>query len=139
LQAVVAYYRSVPENPPAILAVEPDSAACVTTSLNAGQLTPVPTGNTNMAGLNCGTPSYIAWPYLRNGVDASISISDESAAEMSDKLGDLGVSSGPCGSSSLAGLYAYHGIDGGAHRSCLGLTPESTVILLNTEGAQGSR
>lgn len=139
LQAVVAYYRSVPENPPAILAVEPETAACVTTSLNAGQLTTVSTGNTNMAGLNCGTPSHIAWPYLRKGVDASISISDKSAAEMSDKLGTLGVSSGPCGSSSLAGLNAFLAVDDGAHRDCLSLTPDSTVILLNTEGAQGPR
>lgn len=138
LQAVVAYYRSVPDNPPAILAVEPDTANCVTTSLHAGQLTAVDTGETNMAGLNCGTPSHIAWPFLRNGVDASITISDEAAASMSAKLGTLGVSSGPCGSSSLAGFEEFLRIDDGEHRQCLGLTPDSTVVLLNTEGAHGT-
>ena len=29
-----------------------------------------------MAGLNCGTPSLLAWPYLRDGLDAAVAVTD---------------------------------------------------------------
>ncbi|MQA17526.1 MAG: pyridoxal-phosphate dependent enzyme, partial [Pseudonocardiaceae bacterium] len=68
-QAAVAHYRGThAKTAPALLAVEPAVAACVLASLARGRLTSVPTGATVMAGLNCGTPSGVAWPYLRDGV-----------------------------------------------------------------------
>ncbi|MPZ12773.1 MAG: pyridoxal-phosphate dependent enzyme, partial [Kiloniellaceae bacterium] len=64
-QAAVAHYRGThAKTAPALLAVEPAVAACVLASLARGRLTSVPTGATVMAGLNCGTPSGVAWPYL---------------------------------------------------------------------------
>jgi diaminopropionate ammonia-lyase len=135
LQAAVTFHRSVRDRPAAVLAVEPDSAACVNASLRRGEPVSVETGYTSMAGLNCGTPSTIAWPYLQQGVDAAVSVTEEQAAVAVHDLVHEGVPAGPCGAATLAALRAaLHGRDGDRHREQLGLTPASTVVLLNTEG-----
>ncbi|GLY47122.1 diaminopropionate ammonia-lyase [Lentzea sp. NBRC 102530] len=122
-QAVITHYRSRETNT-RLLAVEPDTAACVLTSLRAGELTTVPTGTTIMAGLNCGTPSTTSWPYLSNGLDGAVAISDEQCAEAMRDLHALDVHSGPCGAASLAGLRTA--------RADLGEL--GTVVLISTEG-----
>ncbi|HWL96914.1 MAG TPA: diaminopropionate ammonia-lyase [Nocardioidaceae bacterium] len=135
-QAAVTFHRSSRHQPAALLAVEPDSAACVTASLQRGEPVSVETGNTSMAGLNCGTPSSIAWPYLQQGIDAAVSVTDDQAAVAAHDLARGGVVAGPCGAATLAALRtALLGRDGDLHREQLGLTPDSTVVLLSTEGA----
>ncbi|MFD5074876.1 diaminopropionate ammonia-lyase [Streptomyces sp. NPDC058371] len=137
-QAVVTHYRSRPaeRRAPALLAVEPDTAACVTESLLRGERVSVTTGGTAMAGLNCGTPSSIAWPRLRDGLDAAVSVTDADAFRAAGDLAALGLSSGPCGAASLAGTRAaLTGDDATERRTALGIGPASTVVLLNTEGA----
>ena len=67
--AVVANYRRDGHRP-AVLVAEPETAASVTAALGAGQVVSVPTGQTIMTGLNCGTVSEVAWPVLRDGLDA---------------------------------------------------------------------
>ncbi|MDX6363185.1 MAG: diaminopropionate ammonia-lyase [Streptomyces sp.] len=137
-QAVVTHYRSRPaqRRAPALLAVEPGAAACVTQSLLRGERVSVTTGGTAMAGLNCGTPSSIAWPRLRDGLDAAVSVTDAAAFRAAGDLAALGVSAGPCGAASLAGARAaLTGHDATERRTALGIGPASTVVLLNTEGA----
>ena len=56
--------------------MEPQAAACVLESLVRGEPVSVTTGETIMAGLNCGTPSSIAWPCLQDGLDAAVAIRD---------------------------------------------------------------
>lgn len=129
-QAVVTHYRSQPGRPPVLLSVEPLTAACVLESLTADKLLSITTGQTVMAGLNCGTPSSLAWPVLRNGLDASVAIPDAASTQAAADLAALGVSSGPCGAASLAGVRAVL-----TDRGALGLDANSTVVLLNTEGA----
>ncbi|MFD4669155.1 pyridoxal-phosphate dependent enzyme [Lentzea sp. NPDC058450] len=121
-QAVITHYRSYSGT--RLLAVEPDTAACVLQSLQAGELTTVPTGDTIMAGLNCGTPSATSWPYLSNGLDGAVAISDDDCTKAVEDLHALGVHSGPCGAASLAGLRAV--------RADLG--DLDTVVLISTEG-----
>ncbi|MEU8877544.1 diaminopropionate ammonia-lyase [Streptomyces javensis] len=135
--AVVTHYRSRPAGPPtALLSVEPTAAPCVIESLICGEPVSVTTGETIMAGLNCGTPSSIAWPHLRDGLDAAIAIPDAASARAVGDLARLGISSGPCGAASLAGLRAALIGDGAdERRAALGLGPASTVVLLSTEGA----
>ncbi|TDC14285.1 pyridoxal-phosphate dependent enzyme [Kribbella albertanoniae] len=125
-QAAVTHFRS--EAPaPMILGVEPAAASCVTTSLLAGNLLSIPTSKTVMAGLNCGTPSTLAWPVLSAGLDHAITVDDDAALQASADLGAAGISSGPSGAAALAGIRAA--------RPRLPLAPDSTVILISTEAA----
>ncbi|MGW2741365.1 diaminopropionate ammonia-lyase [Streptomyces sp. NPDC001450] len=135
-QAVVTHYRSRPsERASALLSVEPEAAPCILESLALDAPVSVTTGDTTMAGLNCGTPSSIAWPYLRGGLDAAVAVADADSARAAGDLAALGISSGPCGAASLAGLRAaLTGVDAEARRAALGLGPSSVVVLLSTEG-----
>jgi diaminopropionate ammonia-lyase len=135
-QAVITHYRSrTTDHPAAVLSVEPDAAACVLASLVAGRPLSISTGATNMAGLNCGTPSSLAWPFLRDGLDAAVAVSDNAAARAVADLGDLGVSSGPSGAAALAGARAaLTGPGSDTHRAGLGIGAGSVVVLLSTEG-----
>lgn len=130
-QSVVAHYRST-EHTPTLLSAEPDSASSLTTSLNAGRITPVTTADTVMTGLNCGTVSEIAWPILRAGLDASVTVSDTQAIEAVRELDRLGVDSGPCGASTLAAAHAV--LTNPERRAALDITEDSVVVLLSTEG-----
>ena len=138
-QAVVTHYRSgAPGRPgPAVLSVEPGSAACVLASLRAGAPQSVTTAATVMAGLNCGTVSSLAWPVLVAGLDAAVAVTDPSAERAAVDLARLGVQSGPSGAAALAGVRAaLDGPPGRARRTDLAVTPSSVLVLLSTEGTQ---
>lgn len=132
-QAVVAHYRRPGKPRPALLSVEPDTAACVLNSLAAGAPVTVPTAATAMTGLNCGTVSAAAWPLLRDGCDAAISVSDAAALQAVADLRRFGVSSGPSGAAALAGVRAA--LAKPDRRAALGIDAGSTIVLLNTEAA----
>jgi diaminopropionate ammonia-lyase len=84
-----------------------------------------------MAGLNCGSVSTIAWPAIRQGLDAGVGVTDVQAREEMQRLGGLGVNAGPCGAASLAGVrIALADAD---RRAALGVTGGSVVVLLSTE------
>jgi diaminopropionate ammonia-lyase len=70
--------------------VEPDVADCIRASLAAGALTTVSTGQTSMAGLNCGTPAYLAWPDLQRGLVGAVIVNDEAAAQAVAELAPSG-------------------------------------------------
>ncbi|MFL6087172.1 MAG: pyridoxal-phosphate dependent enzyme [Mycobacterium sp.] len=131
--AAVLFSRSRPDC--RVVAVEPRVAACVRASLAAGALTTVPTGDTSMAGLNCGTPSYLAWPDLERGLAGAVVVDEAAAADAIADLTALGVDSGPCGAASLAALRV---LAAEPARSRLGLGPDSSVVLLNTEGSNAA-
>ena len=150
-QAAVAHYRgkvraegwlgrgqnSAPKQPSsvtAVLSVEPDSAACLLASLRAGRPTTVPTANTIMAGLNCGTISSIAWPYFSAGLDAAVAVTDNAARRAAADLAAAGISSGPSGAASLAGARAaLTGPGSAGRRASLAVDPASVIVLLSTE------
>ena len=136
-QAAVTHYRSrTGGSAPALLSVEPASAAGVLASLAQGELVSVPTDATIMAGLNCGTPSMLAWPYLREGLDAALAMTDADSIAAAHELAGHGIPAGPCGAASLAGaLAALTGAGAGARRAALAIGPDTTVVLLSTEGA----
>jgi diaminopropionate ammonia-lyase len=133
--AVVRHYRRPGGAHPRVLAVEPDSAACALASLAAGRLTTVATEATVMAGLNCGTMSSSAWPVLRDGCDAAVAVSDEDALRAVADLDRLGLSSGPSGACTLAGLRAC--LTDPTRRAALNLGADAVVVLLSTEGNAG--
>ncbi len=131
-EAVVRHYRE-PNGPrPKVLSVEPDTAACVLASLHEQRPMTVPTADTVMAGLNCGTISGSAWPVLRDGLDAAVAVTDADALRAVDDLDALGVSSGPCGAATLAGVRAV--LTDPQRRAALDLEQNAVVVLLSTEG-----
>lgn len=131
-QAVVTHYRRAGATHTAVLSVEPDTAACVITSLTEGRPASSPTGATVMAGLNCGTISSLAWPVLRDGLDAAVTVTDDEALQASNDLAAQGVSSGACGAATLAGARAA--LRDPVRRAYLGGTADAVIVLLSTEG-----
>jgi diaminopropionate ammonia-lyase len=144
-QAAVAHYRrsGLPRGErPLLLSVEPDTAACVLRSLADGGLASVPTAATVMNGLNCGTPSSIAWPYLRDGLDAAIAVTDADAREAVAALSSAGVTAGPSGAAGFAGLRAaLTGAGASSRRRDLGLDDGGppVIVCLSTEGPLEAR
>lgn len=140
LQAALSYYRSSSAVAgTAVVSVEPDCAACVLASLPEGEPVTVETGQTIMAGLNCGSPSSLAWPYMLHGLDGAVAVTDDDDARAAADLARLGVDAGPCGASGLAGLRAVLTGEGAAERrDHLGITSDSVVIMLVTEGAKAN-
>ena len=136
-QAGVAHYRSRPRSgATALLTVEPGSAACVLASLVRGEPGTIATGETIMSGLNCGTPSMLAWPYLRDGLDAAVAVANGEAALAARDLAGYGIPAGPCGGAALAGVRAALTGEGAqARRAALAVDPDATVVLLSTEGS----
>ena len=137
LQAALAYYRADDRAVgTAVVSVEPDTAACMLASLRAGEPLTVETGTTVMAGLNCGTPSSLAWPYVVDGLDAAVAVSDGDDARAAADLRRMGIPAGPCGAAGLAGLRAaLAGPDAEVRRAHLGIGSASVVVMLITEGA----
>jgi diaminopropionate ammonia-lyase len=109
-----------------IIGVEPVSAACALASIEAGELVEVPgPHDSSMAGLNCGRASPIAWPVISRGIECFAAVSDARAAEAVALLARDGIAAGESGAAGLAGLLAFD----------LRLSPDDTVLLVNTEGA----
>ncbi|KAI5361931.1 Putative pyridoxal-phosphate dependent enzyme, peptidase M20, peptidase M20, dimerization [Septoria linicola] len=129
--AVTSHFRR-PGSDTSIVAVEPDTAASLRKSLENGEPTSINTTHTIMAGLDCGTPSSSAWPVLKAGVRASMTISYHEAHIASRILQTDGVSAGPCGGSPLAALRRLSPSD----KAALGLDQESVVVLPCTEGVR---
>ncbi|KAF2000544.1 tryptophan synthase beta subunit-like PLP-dependent enzyme [Amniculicola lignicola CBS 123094] len=127
--AVCVHYKS--KNPTAaVVAVEPESAPCLEESLKNGKITILTVGRTIMNGMNCGTVCYTAWDTLRNGVDASVVVSDLEVHKDLQYLHSQGVKNGPCGAAPVSALK----------RLCkdekLALGRDSVVVLFSTEGAR---
>ena len=139
LQAALQHYPSTssgrhPLMEPAVLAVEPVTAACVTESLAAGKPISVDTSRfTSMAGLNCGTVSTIAWPAIHDTLAAAVVVTDDQAHAAMQRLHELGVPAGPSAAASLAGVREALGDT--SKREALATRADSIVVLISTEGA----
>ena len=133
-QAAVVHFKS--KKPLSlILTVEPDTAACLKSSLEKGERVTVKTADTNMCGMNCGTVSYRAWPILQKGVDLSIDVTDDEAREASTRLTDFGIMAGPCSAGTFAGAYKF----ANARRKPDLLGQDAVIVILGTEGPRNWR
>ena len=131
------------DNPPVICVVEPNDAACVfkTAQADDGSLHPV-TGSmpTIMAGLACGEPCTVGWPYLRAYASHFVRTPDEVSALGMRVLaaplpGDPAVTSGESGAVSaglVATLMSEPALSGVRDR--IGLDEKSVVLCFSTEG-----
>ena len=126
---------------PKLVCLEPLSADCFLQSIKNGERIKI-NGNLDsiMAGLNCGTPSMIAWPIIKENFDLFLAIPDNYALEAMRILyypqeNDQKIISGETGASGLAGLIALikanelHEL-----REKLNLNEETVILLINTEG-----
>jgi diaminopropionate ammonia-lyase len=134
--AVIGHYRRRAGGP-AIVGVEPTRAACVLESVRVGTIVAVPGPHESiMAGLNCDSPSLIAWPLLLHGLDLLVAVDDERARQAMRDLASAGLTAGETGAAGLAGLTELlAGPDAAAVRESLKLRPDSSVLLIVTEGA----
>lgn len=138
--AVCTYLQEAlgPERPRFIV-VEPEKAACLFASAEAGQ--PVAVGgalDTIMAGLACGVPSLLAWDVLNQGVDGFMTVPDAAGADAMRLLA-AGTAGDPplvAGESAVAGLAALLCACAQPRlRQELELTAESRILLIGSEGA----
>jgi diaminopropionate ammonia-lyase len=122
---------------PKIVGVEPLAADAILESARAGHMVEVPGPHPSiMAGLCCGVPSLVAWPIIARGIDVFVAIDDEWARVAMRELAGAGIVSGETGSAGLAGLLALlSGPQADEQRRLLGLTSESRVVVISTEGA----
>jgi diaminopropionate ammonia-lyase len=138
--AAVHHWRRAglaPERRPALVCVEPTAAACVLASVEADRIVTVAAGAeaSIMAGLNCGTPSSVAWPALLGGMDAFVAVGDERAEEAVRALAADGIASGESGAAGLAGLLALCArAEAPDARARLGLEAGATALVVSTEG-----
>ncbi|KAJ5759138.1 hypothetical protein N7520_006294 [Penicillium odoratum] len=114
----------------AMVAVEPDSAPCLSSSLRAGKLVSVETSATIMDGMNCGTVSSTAWADLQRFVDACVTVSSYESHNAVQYLTSRSVPAGPCGGAPLAALRRL------TQEGSSLLKNDSVVVLLSTEGAR---
>lgn len=93
-----------------LLGVEPTTAACVLASVEAGEPVTVPGPHDSvMAGLNCGTPSLVAWPIVSAGLDLLATVDDTDAVLATRLLASCGVSTAETGAAGLAGVLTFAG------------------------------
>jgi diaminopropionate ammonia-lyase len=136
--AVVQHYCAADRAlKPDIVGVEPTLAACLLASMQANRLVSLTTPPRSiMVGLNCDTPSLIAWPIVSKGVDLFISIEDEWACQGMRTLATLGLVSGETGAAGIGGVLALLNDPSlcGA-RASLGIDHTTRILVICTEGA----
>ena len=137
------YAKNYGARRPCLVCVEPVSSDCFLESVRFGRGEPLPTRGKQtsiMAGLNCGVPSPLAWPIVRDAFPFFLAVGDEYAEAAMRRYyhplrGDPQIISGESGSSGLAALLALTTskklVD---VRAKLPLGPQSRVLLINTEG-----
>ena len=140
--AMVAYYKNrYPKKMPKLVLVEPAESDAVMESVRNRKLTATrQSQDTIMAGLNCGTPSLLAWEILKDGIDVFLAIPDSYAVKALQYLyypfkGDKQIFAGESGAAGLAGLIAVMtNPDLTEVRETLGLDKNPSVLVFNTEG-----
>ena len=116
-----------------VVVVEPEGSNAIALSFASGAPVSVPDAPTVMACLRCQSPSFVAWPILLAGVDGAIVVTDDEAAVAVRELARKGVVAGASGAASLAGALVACADE--TLRIRLGITPDSQVAVVNSEGA----
>ncbi|GMR22153.1 MAG: diaminopropionate ammonia-lyase [Acidobacteriota bacterium] len=128
------YKRAAGKTDPTIVGVEPETCASVLASIRKGELVTVPGPHPSMmAGLNCGTPSPVAFPTLKAGLDWCVAVEDSYAEAAMRTLAECGITSGETGAAALAGLEAV--MISMTSSNPLQLGKETTALVISTEGA----
>jgi len=124
---------------PTVTVVEPARAACVYETARAGRpVTIAHSQPTVMAMLECYEPSLVAWRVLSRLGDAFMTVDEEDAVAVMNRLArpagnDPAIVSGESGGAGLAGLI--RAAADRKMRAALGLDGNSRVLIINSEGA----
>lgn len=137
--AGTAYYSfRYGDKRPKLVCVEPSDCDCFLESVMYGKGKPLPTRGRQqsiMAGLNCGIPSPVAWPVIRDGMHLFTAVTDDYAEEAMRIFYAENVISGESGASGLAGLLALlkdpRLIEA---KEKTAVDNNTRVLLINTEG-----
>lgn len=142
--AVQGYFTNrFPEQPPKVIVVEAEAAACLYKGAAKGDGSiQIVDGDmpTIMAGLACGEPNTISWDILRNHTDTFIAAPDWVAVKGMRMLaapfkGDQQVISGESGAAPFGALACIMMMEEYQElREQLGLNEHSRVLLFSTEG-----
>jgi len=121
---------------PRLILAEPEKAACLLASAEAGQPTAIEGElDTLMAGLACGEPSLLAWQELERAAFGFMAVPDAAAVECMRLLARRKPKV-VAGESAVAGLAALLLAAREPYaRAALGLQEDSRVLLFGTEGA----
>jgi diaminopropionate ammonia-lyase len=132
------FVRRYGEERPGLVCVEPSDCDCFLESVRFGKGKPLPAKGKQesiMVGLNCGIPSPVAWPVIRDSMDLFIAITDNYAVDAMRAYYKENITSGESGASGLAGLLALLKDDRLKEaREKIGINKSSRVLLINTEG-----
>lgn len=137
--AVAGHLSLVCDHAPRIVIVEPERAACLFASHDAGERVVIPhKQSTVMAMLECQEPSLAAWRVIARLASAFMTIGEKDAVRAMRRLAeptdsDPAIVAGESGGAGLAGLLVA--TESAATRDALHLDGHSVVLLLNTEGA----
>ncbi|KFG70758.1 diaminopropionate ammonia-lyase [Microvirga sp. BSC39] len=124
---------------PAFVVVDPARAACLFETARAGHPVKIEHGEpTVMAMLECYEPSLVAWRILSRVADAFMTVDEEDAVAVMNRLArpvgdDPAIVAGESGGAGLAGLIRAAADP--KVRAALGLNEASRVFVINTEGA----
>jgi len=124
---------------PTVTVVEPMRAACIYETARAGRpVTIAHSKPTVMAMLECYEPSLVAWRVLSRIGDAFMTVDEEDAVSVMNRLArpvgnDPAIVSGESGGAGLAGLIRT--AKDNDMRAALGLDGNSRVLIINSEGA----
>ncbi|RAZ90362.1 diaminopropionate ammonia-lyase [Mesorhizobium hawassense] len=127
------------EDRPKAVVVEPARAACLYETAKAGRPVAIEHSKpTVMAMLECYEPSLVAWRVLSRIGDAFMTVDEEDAVAVMNRLArpsgdDPAIVSGESGGAGLAGLIRAAGDR--KMRAALGLDTASRVLIVNSEGA----
>ncbi|MDX8534353.1 diaminopropionate ammonia-lyase [Mesorhizobium sp. VK25A] len=127
------------EDRPIVTVVEPARAACVYETAKAGRpVTIAHSKPTVMAMLECYEPSLVAWRVLSRLGDAFMTVDEEDAISVMNRLArpsgnDPAIVSGESGGAGLAGLIRAAADK--KMRAALGLDGNSRILIINSEGA----
>lgn len=141
LAAAVAGHLSVVygQARPRVIVVEPERAACLYASQQAGRRVAIPPREpTIMAMLECYEPSLVAWRIVSRVADAFMQVAEADAIlamrQLATPIGaDRPIVSGESGAAGLAGLLKAW--EWRLAVDILGLNSGSRVLLFSTEGA----
>lgn len=124
---------------PTFVVVDPARAACLFETARAGHPVRIAHGEpTVMAMLECYEPSLVAWRILSRTADAFMTVDEEDAVSVMNRLAcpigdDPAIIAGESGGVGLAGLI--RAVADPAAKAALGVDSRSRIFLINTEGA----